>query len=59
MVAMTTYALYINIEATYIEGELLAPHNPDSSDAIVTILAKNEDAGKGILAKFVQTLHHP
>lgn len=46
-------------EATYIKGELLPPHYPDSSNAVVTILAKDKHTSKGILAKLVQTLHHP
>ena len=46
-------------EATSIKGKLLPPHYPDSSNAVVTILAKDKHTGKGILAKLVQTLHHP
>lgn len=43
---------------TYIESQVLASENPDARDAAVIVGAEQDDAGKGVLSEFVQTLEH-
>lgn len=46
------------IPSTYSEGQVLASEDPDARDTAVIVGTKQDDAGKGILSKFVQALEH-